>query len=380
VCRECSLRLVGAHAWDTGDPIDITIADGLISRSHSAAATLDVRDLTVAPGLIDIQVNGGFGHDFSSDPNSIWAVASQLPQFGVTAFLPTIISTTPDIVATAQQVLRAGPPPGWEGAIPLGLHCEGPMIAPGRRGTHPAWALLEPTLDLFDRWGGLDRIRMVTLAPELPGAGEVTRHLVSGGVVVAAGHSDADFATATDSFGWGISHGTHLFNAMSWGDHRHPGLAAALLATPSVTVGLIADGVHVHPGVVATAYCAKGPSGITLVTDAMAAMGLGDGTYPLGDAVVVVEGNRALNQEGRLAGGVLTLDHAVRNLRHFTGCSPTDAIAAASVTPAEVIGDKTRGGLTEGMRGDITLFDDSLTVRLTVVGGNVLFTRNNGQP
>jgi N-acetylglucosamine-6-phosphate deacetylase len=383
-----SLRLAGGRAWDTGQPVDVTVAGGLIARIAEPGdpepvgpgPVLDCSGLLVAPGLIDLQVNGAYGHDITGDPEAIWEVASRLPAWGVTAFLPTVISSGPEVVASAREVLRRGPPAGWEGAVPLGLHCEGPMISPRRRGTHPRSLLAGASLELVERWGGLDRVKMVTLAPELPGAARVTRHLVAAGVVVAAGHSDADFATATASFGWGISCGTHLFNAMSGLDHRQPGLAAALLATPGVVAGLIADGVHVHPGMVAAAWRAKGPSGLAVVSDAMAAAGLGDGAFTLGVVPVSVDGYRAVNGEGHLAGSVVPLDQAVRNLRRFAGCPVAAAIGAASATPARVLGDASRGGLAPGMRADLTLLDEALVVRATLVGGRVAFDRSASRP
>jgi N-acetylglucosamine-6-phosphate deacetylase len=375
--------LAGALAWDSGQPVTIEVT-GPVCR------TTDVSGLIVAPGLLDLQINGAFGNDITCDPTSIWEIAAGLPRWGVTAFLPTIISSPPDVVATAQRVLAEGPPPGWEGATPLGVHCEGPLIAPSRRGAHPESALVEPGspvgIGLIDRWGGLDKVRMVTLAPELAGAEPVIRRLVAAGVVVAAGHSDADFDTAVASFGWGVGHGTHLFNAMSGVEHRRPGLAAALLATPAVTTGLIADGVHVHPGAVATAWQAKGPGGVVLVSDAMAAAGLGDGCYRLGGTTVTVGGGRAIDPGGRLAGSVASLAEGVRNLVRFTGCEPAEAIAAATTAPAAVLARARRSGaLTDAVPADAVLFDavlfdDELEVQMTVVGGRIVYDRTGAGP
>lgn len=371
-----SSRFWGGIRWDTGRSARIRCYDGRIVEPDDEPDSFDCDGLTAAPGLIDLQINGAFGHDFTADPGSIWEVGSRLPESGVTAFLPTIVSSEPETVAEARQVLLSGPPHGWAGALPLGLHCEGPMISPSRRGTHPGLFLVEPSPDYLDRWGGLDGIRMVTLAPELHGAEETVRRLVRDGVVVAAGHSDADFATAVASFGWGISHVTHLFNAMSGLHHRRPGLVGATLATRSVTAGMIADGLHAHPAAAQIAYLAKGACGITLVTDAMAGMGEGSGTYPLGARTVRVTGSQALNEEGGLAGSVLTMDEAVRNFRSWTGCSLASAIGSASATPAAVLADPARGHLSPGGRGDITFLDASVRVAMTVVGGRVVFDRD----
>lgn len=368
-----SSRFHGAVSWDTGEVTTLDCLDGRLAESREHADARDCTGLTASPGLIDLQLNGGFGYDFTTDPGSIWEVGSRLPEYGVTAFLPTIISSDPENVVAARDILHDGPPDSWRGAVPVGLHCEGPMITGERRGTHPKKFLVPPSLSFLDRWGGLCHIRMVTLAPELPGAEELVRFLVNRGVVVSAGHTDVDYETALKSFDWGISHGTHLFNAMSGFHHRRPGLVGALLSTPAVTAGLIADGLHVHPAAMRVAYQTKGASGIALVTDAMAGMGEGDGTYSLGARTVQVQDGRALNEDGGLAGSVLTMDAAVRTFFSSTGCSKAEALTSASVTPANVLADATRGRLTPGARGDIAFFDDSLQVQLTVVAGQVVY-------
>ncbi|HJU50751.1 MAG TPA: N-acetylglucosamine 6-phosphate deacetylase, partial [Acidimicrobiia bacterium] len=168
---------------------------------------------TELSGLVDIQINGGFGHDFTEDADSIWSVGAKLSDFGVEAFLPTIISSPPGTVEKALEVLASGPPPGYRGARPLGLHIEGPMLAPSRRGTHPEQFLRLPSLEVVEGWTAAAGVLMVTLAPELPGARSVVEALLTEGVVVALGHSAATYEEATAAFSWGITHVTHLFNA-----------------------------------------------------------------------------------------------------------------------------------------------------------------------
>jgi N-acetylglucosamine-6-phosphate deacetylase len=329
---------------------------------------LDAEGLLVAPGLIDVQINGGYGNDFTADPGAIWAVGARLPRVGVTAFLPTLVSPGPDEVEGALKVLAAGLPSGYAGAVPLGLHVEGPMLSPRRRGVHARSRLRTPSSALIAGWTRGRGIRLVTLAPELPGAGPVVRTLRRRGVVVSAGHSDASFEQARRAFGWGVTFGTHLFNGMSEWHHREPGLAGALLATPSVRTGVIADGVHVHPATLALAWRLKGPDGLVLVSDAApiarARRGPAAGLRRSGDV--------ARDASGVIAGGLAMLDHGVRTVVGATGCDPADAIQAASAAPAGLLGDRSRGRLRVGARADLILLDEQLLVRAAIVGGRVV--------
>jgi N-acetylglucosamine-6-phosphate deacetylase len=217
---------------------------------------------------------------------------------------------------------------------------------------------------------------MVTLAPELPGAEAVTRELVGSGVVVAAGHTTASYEEASDAFSWGISHVTHLFNAMPPLDHRSPGLVGALIEDRPVTAGLIVDGHHSHPSVVAGAWKWLGPERLALVTDAMAAAGMGDGDFHIGHVPVTVVNGKVTNLEGRLAGSTLSLDQAVRNLIAFTGCGESEALACATRIPAHIIGRPDLGRIEIGELADLTFFDDDLNVVGTMVGGEVVWRRD----
>ena len=290
----------------------------------AGAQEVIVEDLLLAPGLIDLQINGAFGLDFTDTPSAIWEVAAQLPRYGVTAFLPTIITSPAETVCAAQEVLRQGPPVGFRGAIPLGLHLEGPFLNPEKRGAHNPAYLRLPDAEAIAGWSRDKGVRLVTLAPELPGAIEAIRSLVARGVVVSAGHSMATVEEARAGIEAGITYGTHLFNAMPTLDHREPGLAGALLADTHVTVGMIVDGIHLHPDVVALSWRVKGKQQVSLVTDAMSALGMGPGVYRLGDSNVTVDGISARLPDGRLAGSLLSLDQAVRNLVEFTGCAPAE--------------------------------------------------------
>jgi len=338
------------------------------------AITLDATGLLLAPGFIDLQLNGAFGLDFTADPETIWAVAARLPQFGVTAFLPTIITSPPETVARAQAILRAGPPPGFRGAMPIGLHLEGPFLNPAKRGAHNPTHLRLPDVggDAIAEWSCDKCVSLVTLAPELPGAIDMIRTLRERGVVVSAGHSMATYEEALASIGSGIGYGTHLFNTMPALDHRAPGLAGALLTDTRVIVGLIPDGLHLHPGSVKLAWQAKGAAGLNLVTDAMAALGMPPGRYRLGDLDVIVDETSARLSDGRLAGSLLSLDTALRNLITFTGCSVTDAMATVTTTPARLLNLADRGQLAPGYRADLVLLTPDLQVAKTMVAGEII--------
>ncbi|MCB9136004.1 MAG: N-acetylglucosamine-6-phosphate deacetylase [Anaerolineales bacterium] len=343
----------------------------------SSAHRVDTKGAYIAPGFFDLQLNGGFGLDFTADPTTIWAVAAQLPQYGVTAFLPTIITNPLERFAEAIEVLRAGPPSGFRGAIPLGFHFEGPFLNPEKKGAHNPELIRPPAPELVTSWTSENHVFLVTLAPERPGALETIRALRAQGVVVSAGHSMATVAEGVAGIEAGITMGTHLFNAMRPFDHREPGLIGALSGTPGILpapfVGLIPDGVHVHPTGVAMAWKIFGWQRTVMVTDAMAAMGMPDGDYVLGGQTVKVKGPVPRLANGTLAGSVLTMDAGVRNLIAFTGCSPAEAVYAASRTPARAMGFPDRGRLAHGAVADLVFLDQNLQVTKVFQAGEIIF-------
>lgn len=340
------------------------------------AETWDASGLYLSPGWLDLQINGAFGSDFTEDPTSIWDVAAQLPRLGVTAFLPTIVTSPPEKVEEAIQVLHQGPPPGWKGAIPLGLHIESMFLNPEKRGAHNPAYLRHPSAEAVQSWTRARHVRLCTLAPELPGALEAIRTLRANGVTVSVGHTMATLAEAEAGFVAGITYGTHLYNAMRPLHHREPGVVGALLAHPEITVGLIVDGIHVHPAMITIAWRCKSPDTITLVTDAMAALGMPPGEYRLGDLDVIVDEESARLPDGRLAGSTLTLGRAMRNLMHYTGCSLEDALTTVTSTPARVIGEPV-GRVQVGHLADLTLFTPDLDIVATFVRGRALYIRDS---
>jgi N-acetylglucosamine-6-phosphate deacetylase len=341
----------------------------------AGASQLDAGGLLVVPGFIDLQFNGGFGADFTADPATIWPVAGQLPRYGVTAFLPTIITSPLSRVAQAQEVVLHERPPGYRGAAPLGLHVEGPFLNPQKKGAHNPAYLRQPDLAAVEDWSPEQGVRLVTLAPELPGALALVETLGGRGVLVSAGHSMATYAEAMAGFDAGIRYGTHLFNAMPNLLHREPGLAGALLTDDRPVAGLIADGIHTHPAMVRLIWSCLGSQRLNLVTDAMAALGMAPGQHMLGDFEVQVDATSARLADGTLAGSILSLDQALRNLVAFTGCSLEEALPAITTVPARALGmAHSHGQVAAGYAADLVLLAPDLTVRGTVVGGEVVYS------
>ena len=364
----------------TGARRDVHIVDGVIAHHHvdPPRQVLDAAGCIVAPGLIDLQVSGAAGVDLTAAPGRLWEVAAALPRFGVTSFCPTIVTAPREVVAHALAVLAAGVPGGVRGARPIGLHLEGPMIAHARVGAHDATHVVAPSSAAVDGWSRSTGVAMVTLAPELAGATAVIAELVARGVVVSAGHTDATAQDLAAAVRAGLRGVTHLFNAMAPMHHREPGLVGAVLAGAPVTASLIADGVHLDPDVVRVAWRALGPERRILVSDAVAALGAPPGRYRLAGREVVFDGRSVRTTSGELAGAAVGLDACVRNVVQMTGCTPADAVDAATVTPARLIGRPDLGSLRPGAAGDVVVLDGDLRVVATIVAGVVVFGGADG--
>jgi N-acetylglucosamine-6-phosphate deacetylase len=374
-----ALLIRGAGRANDATPSSILVVDGRIralgtSADETApgdAATVDAGGLIAAPGFIDLQVNGAAGDDLTANPESLRRVAAALPRYGVTAFQPTIVTAPRDVHEAALAAISA-----WSGdadplgATPLGLHIEGPFLSPKRPGVHDPALLRDPDPSLTARWSPASGVLMVTLAPELPGAVELIAELTGRGIVVSAGHTNADYDTGRAAIDAGVRYATHLFNAMTPIGHREPGIAAALLADGRVTVGIIPDGLHLHPAIVDHVWRVAGPARVSAVTDAIAALGMPPGSYRLGGVEVAVD-DRSAMAGGRLAGGVLGLDAVVRNVAAFTGATTADALGTVSGVPARLLGLGDRGHLGVGAIADVTLLAPDLAVAATIVRGRV---------
>jgi len=325
----------------------------------------------IAPGFIDLQANGFGGHDAAGGKHEIAAMSELLPSTGVTAFLPTLISAPVSVGAEFATSAAAAESPG---ARVLGAHIEGPFINPSFRGAHERACLAEPdpaSVDVI----ALARPRLVTLAPELPGALDAIGRLVRAGIVVSAGHTGADFEQGRRAITAGIRFGTHIYNAMPPVHHRRPGIALALLLDPRVSVGLIADGEHVHPALCAQLVRVKDPTRIALTTDQTAAAGAPPGVYSLTGRPVVSDGMVVRLEDGTLAGSAASMDDLVRRMAAVPGVNASRAIAMASTVPARVLGERGLGRIHVGGCADLVVLDGDLRVRLTMVGGKVRFRK-----
>jgi N-acetylglucosamine-6-phosphate deacetylase len=338
------------------------------AEPHDGLPVLDAAGLVVAPGLIDLQCNGAAGFDLTAEPERMWEMSALLPQWGVTSWLPTVVTSPDSVRQRALAAFQAGPPNDEVIATPLGLHFEGPYLAPERRGAHAPAHLRAPDRAAVAGWSRSAGVALVTLAPELPGALDVLRDLVDRGVVVSMGHSSASAAEATAAVDAGARWVTHLFNAMAPLHHRDPGLVGVALTDERLTVGAIVDGLHVHPMVVAVAARALG-SRLALVTDAVNALGMPPGRWALGDVEALADGEGVRLEDGTLAGSLLSLDRAVANLVAFAGTSLDDALDAASGVPARLLGlESERGVVAPGAVADLVLLLDAPSPAATTTG------------
>jgi N-acetylglucosamine-6-phosphate deacetylase len=349
-----------------------------------AGRRFDATGLLASAGLIDLQINGADGHDLTTEPEALWSVGAALPRYGVTGFLPTLVSPSFEIVDRACAVFRGGHPAGYLGAAPLGWHVEGPFLAPSRAGAHDPATLRAPDLDAIASWAPEAGVRMVTLAPELPGALALVRTLASRGVIVSIGHTEATSDEAQAAFDAGARFVTHLFNAMPKpapgtvpDPEDLPGLALAALDDRRVTVGIIPDGLHVDPSLVALIRRSIDPNRLAIVTDAIAALGMPPGRYQLAARDCFVDETSARLASGGLAGSVLSMDQGIRNLAAFAGLDPSEALLAATQAPARLLG-LPDADLGSDPTGDMVLFDSNLAPVLTSVGGRVAFDATDG--
>jgi len=349
------------------------------ARAVPAGVTaFDFYDSTLAPGYIDLHIHGSAGHDvMENTADALPAVERLLARHGVTSYYPTTVtapidSTLRALERLADAIEKREPRTAPEAAraCPAGIHLEGPFLSHARRGVHPPENLLKPTLAAFERFweAAHGRIRMMTIAPELDGAIEVIAEASRRGVCVSLGHSDADLRTSERGIAAGARHATHTFNAMRPLNHRDPGILGVVLTDSRLSADIIADGVHVDPAIVRLFARAKGPEQTVLITDATAATGMPDGVYRLGSLEVEVRDGKCTS-DGKLAGSVLTLDRAVRNLARFAGWTLEQAVAAASLNPARVGGLSNKGALTVGADADFVVLNAAGDVERTFMGG-----------
>src|SRR5580700_1295103 len=358
-------------------PKHATVIDLAGDSAHGGQADADA---ILAPGFVDIHMHGGAGLDVMR------AGVSELPHLnrfltmhGVTGYFPTTVAAPldqtcaalerlADVIEAAQNFHASNGEPIQ--ARPLGIHLEGPFLSHKRRGVHPPEYLVEPTLEIFERlWqAARGQIRMMTIAPELPGALEVIAEAALRKVCVSIGHSDAVLETARAGVRAGARHATHTFNAMRPLDHRDPGILAEVLTDTQLSADIIVDGIHVAPEVVQIFLRQKGLERSVLITDATAAAGMPDGTYQLGPIQVEVKDGKC-TKDGNLAGSVLTMDRAVRNVTQFAGWSLRDAVRAATLNAACASGLAQHGHLSPGAEANVVVLSPDGEIRKTFVGG-----------
>lgn len=345
-------------------------------RVPAGARRYDARGALVLPGLIDTHVHGTHGDDvMTCGEEGLRRICARFPRYGVTSWLPSTIAALHEELLRAVECCASVAATPHEGAQIAGIHVEGPYINLQRKGAQPAEGIRDPNLDemeeLLDAAEG--GVRIVTLAPELPGAHELIRMLVREGVIASIGHTDATYDEALVAVDAGASHATHLFNAMRPLHHRDPGVIAACLNEPEIVAEVIPDGIHLHPHIVRLALRTKGPDGVALITDAFSATGLPDGEYGLGPHRVRVAGPLCTLADGTIAGSILTMERAVTNAVAFAGVSLVDAVRMASLVPARLAACSHRtGSLEAGKDADVTVLSrDGLCLSTWVRGRQV---------
>ncbi|MBU8880360.1 N-acetylglucosamine-6-phosphate deacetylase [Bacillus sp. FJAT-29790] len=333
------------------------------------------------PGFIDVHIHGVAGADvMDATEEALETMANALPGEGTTSFLATTMTQSSTAIEEALEnagnYICSQQTPGK--AEIIGIHLEGPFVNQKRAGAQPMNYIIDPNLENFIKWNRLakENIKLVTLAPELPGGLEMVKYLKANGIIASIGHSDATYEEVVDSISAGSNHTTHLFNQMRGLHHREPGVVGAAFLCDELKTEIIADGVHVRPEMVKLAYKQKGKEGIILITDAMRAKGLKDGNYDLGGQDVTVKDGKAILRDGTLAGSILKFGHAVKNILTFTGCSLEDAIEMASVNPAKQLNIIDRkGSIAVGKDADIVILDENLDVLMTFCRGKLAYHR-----
>ncbi|MBQ2999826.1 MAG: N-acetylglucosamine-6-phosphate deacetylase [Clostridia bacterium] len=348
---------------------------GLVESVPADAKIIDANGNYVAPGLVDIHIHGCFGEDTSdAKPEGVKKMAYGVAQNGVTAFLPTTMTVAKDEIIAALNSVRSLKEESktWDGAEILGVHAEGPFINPSKKGAQAAENILVPDADFIIEHS--DIIKLVTLAPEMDKDHQCIKKLAAeSDVLVSMGHTDATFEEAMSAAKDGVNHATHLFNAMSALAHRNPGVVGAALASENVSVEVIADTFHINPGLYSIIAKVKGDK-MVLITDCTRAGGMPDGEYDLGGQPIFLKGIECRLADGTIAGSVLKLNSAVKNVLDYTNLPVNEVFKLASLNPANAIGCGDRlGSLEEGKDADIIITDANINIIRTIKKGKTIY-------
>jgi N-acetylglucosamine-6-phosphate deacetylase len=355
---------------EAGRIIQITSRDA--AELPQGAQHLDYRGYSIAPASLDVHTHGAAGHDvMEGTAAALAAIGRHHAACGVAAYLPTTVTAPLDETLRALEGIASAIETGSEGAQPLGIHLEGPFLSHAKRGVHSPEEILPPDIKLFDRFWQAARghIRLMTIAPEVPGALALIAHARTLGVRISIGHSNATAEEALAGIAAGASTATHTFNAMRAMDHRDPGILGVVLDRDDLFAEIIADGVHVSPAAVRLFYKAKPHSRAILVTDSMSATGMRKGTYKLGNLEVQLADGVATHK-GTLAGSVLTMDCAVENFSSYTHCGLAIASRMASYNPALMLGLEDRvGTLAPGRDASFNILAEDGSLQATMLRG-----------
>lgn len=381
------LQVLGANQWLSDQAVIVedriikaVIPANMIKHHLPACHYEYAHDYFLVPGFIDCHIHGTHGHDVMDGTfSALQDISQALAREGVTGFLATTMTAANEELERALETIAAAMPVS-EGAAILGIHLEGPFISKTKMGAQLGDYIILPDVNLMRKWQRLAKgaIKVVTLAPELPGALDFIAALHEMQVIAAIGHTNATYEQTCTAIKAGCTQATHLYNAMSGLHQRQVGAAGAILLAPQVAVEMIVDGLHLHPALVALTLRLKNKDDILLVTDAMRAKCLAKGQYAFGGQEVLMDGEKVMLANGTLAGSILSMPQAIKNMMAFTQCSLPAALAMASSNPARILGlDRSKGTINVGKDADLVVLNAELQVLMTMRGGRVLFRANN---